>query len=70
MRKNTKDKRKSKVIDATNDLSPPEIGHVYRNRLKPRSDNKKDYIRTIAENTVTFCQGSAGTCKTHIAVGM
>ena len=70
MRKNTKSKRKSKVIDATNDLSPPEIGHVYRNRLKPRSDNQKDYIRTIAENTVTFCQGSAGTGKTHIAVGM
>lgn len=63
MRKNTKAKRKSKVIDATNDLSPPEVGHVYRNRLKPRSDNQKDYIRTIAENTVTFCQGSAGTGK-------
>lgn len=70
MRKNTKAKRKSKVIDATNPLAPPEIGHVYRNRLKPRSENQKDYIRTIAENTVTFCQGSAGTGKTHIAVGM
>jgi phosphate starvation-inducible PhoH-like protein len=70
LRKNTKAKRKSKVIDATNDISPPQIGHIYRNRLKPRSENQKEYIRTIAENTVTFCQGSAGTGKTHIAVGM
>lgn len=70
MRKNTKGKRKSKVIDATNDLSPPEIGHAYRNRLKPRSENQKNYIRTIAENVITFCQGAAGTGKTHIAVGM
>lgn len=69
MRKNTKGKRKSKVIDITN--SPlPEVGPIYRNRLKPRSENQKEYIRTIAENTVTFCQGSAGTGKTHIAVGM
>jgi phosphate starvation-inducible PhoH-like protein len=70
LRKNTKAKRKSKVIDATNSLAPPEVGHIYRNRLKPRSDNQKEYIRTVAENTVTFCQGSAGTGKTHIAVGM
>jgi len=70
LRKNTKAKRKSSVIDATNDISPPEIGHLYRNRLKPRSENQKNYIRTIAENTVTFCQGSAGTGKTHISVGM
>jgi phosphate starvation-inducible PhoH-like protein len=69
LRKNTKAKRKTKVIDATNDISP-EVGPLYRNRLKPRSDNQKEYIRTIAENTLTFCQGSAGTGKTHIAVGM
>jgi len=69
LRKNTKSKKKSKIIDLTNDISPP-LGHAYRNRLKPRSENQKDYIRTIAENTITFCQGAAGTGKTHIAVGM
>lgn len=69
MRKNTKGKQKTKSIDLTNNISPP-IGHIYRNRLKPRSDNQKNYIRTIAENTITFCRGSAGTGKTHIAVGM
>lgn len=60
-------KKKPKVIDATNELNIPS---VYRNRLKPRTDNQKDYIRTLAENTVTFCQGVAGSGKTHIAIGM
>jgi phosphate starvation-inducible protein PhoH and related proteins len=60
-------KKKPKVIDATNELNIPSI---YRNRLKPRTDNQKEYIRTLAENTVTFCQGVAGSGKTHIAIGM
>ena len=60
-------KKKPKVIDATTELNIPS---VYRNRLKPRTDNQKEYIRTLAENTVTFCQGVAGSGKTHIAIGM
>ncbi len=69
MRKNTKNnKKKSKVIDLTNDIQ--STGMIYRNRLKPRTENQKEYIRTIAENTITFCQGVAGSGKTHIAVGM
>lgn len=64
-KKNTK---KKKVIDATNSIKP--TAEVYRNRLKPRSDNQKEYIRAVAENTITFCQGLAGSGKTHIAIGM
>ena len=60
MRKRHNAKKKSKVIDATNDLHIPD---VYRNRLKPRTDNQKEYIRTVAENTITFCQGAAGSGK-------
>jgi phosphate starvation-inducible PhoH-like protein len=68
LRKNSKNaKKKSKVIDGTQELNIPQ---TYRNRLKPRSDNQKEYIRTIAENTITFCQGLAGSGKTHIAIGM
>ena len=70
MRKTTRSKKKTtKVIDATNDLTP-EVGHIYRNRLKPRTENQKEYIRTVVENTVTFCQGVAGSGKTHIAIGL
>ena len=68
MRKNNKDKKKSRVIDATNNVE--SLGSAYRNRLKPRTDNQKEYIRTIAESVVTFCQGVAGSGKTHIAIGM
>ena len=70
MRKKTKNsnKKNNKIIDLTNDVSPN--GAAYRNRLKPRTENQKDYIRTIAENHITFCQGVAGSGKTHIAIGM
>ena len=67
MRKNNK---KKKTIDLTNSIENSQTGHAFRNRLKPRSENQKDYIRTIAENTITFCQGLAGSGKTHIAIGM
>lgn len=65
MRKNNK---KKKAVDLTNDIE--QSGTIYRNRLKPRSENQKEYIRTVAENTITFCQGLAGSGKTHIAIGM
>lgn len=69
MRKNNKGSRKkSKVIDITNDINPN--AYAYRNRLKPRTENQKEYIRAIAENSITFCQGLAGSGKTHIAIGM
>lgn len=69
MRKNTKGKKK-KAVDATKPVINENLGHAYRNRLKPRTENQKEYIRTIAENTITFCQGLAGSGKTHIAIGM
>ena len=61
-------KKKPKVLDATNDIQSSGIAH--RNKLKPRTSNQADYIRTVAENTITFCQGLAGSGKTHIAIGM
>ena len=68
MRKKNNNKKKSKVIDLTNEIQ--QVPAIYRNRLKPRSENQKEYIRTVAENIITFCQGVPGTGKTHIAVGL
>lgn len=69
MKRNSKNKKKStKPIDLTDVVVQQQS--PYRNRLKPRTDNQKEYIRTIAENTITFCQGLAGSGKTHIAMGM
>lgn len=68
MRKNKNGKKKGKVIDLTSPLIPNDP--TYRNRLRPRSENQKDFIRTVAENCITFCHGVAGSGKTHIAIGM
>lgn len=68
MRKNKTTKKKTKVIDATNTIN--SVPEIYRNRLKPRTENQKEYIRIAAENTITFCQGLAGTGKSHIAIGL
>lgn len=71
MRKNNKNtKKKSKVINLTNNIEPASVALTFRHRLKPRTDNQKEYIRMVADNTITFCQGLAGSGKTHIAVGM
>lgn len=71
MRKNNKNsKKKSRPIDATESIVSDTPVTGFRNRLKPRTENQKEYIRTVAENTITFCQGLAGSGKTHIAIGM
>lgn len=68
MRKNNKNaKKKTKVIDLTNPIETP---NVYRNRLRPKTENQANYIRTIVENSITFCHGLAGSGKTHIAIGL
>ena len=68
MRKKTKHNNTKKGADPYK--KPEEIVVGFKNRLKPRSLNQRDYIRTVAENTISFCQGVPGSGKTHIAVGM
>lgn len=64
--------KKDKIIDLSNIAFPENTNDTikYKNRLKPRTENQREYIRTVAENTITFCQGLAGSGKTHIAIGM
>ena len=64
--------RNFSVLDNKKDgfEKPEDIVVGFKNRLKPRSINQKEYIRTVAENTITFCQGVPGSGKTHIAIGM
>lgn len=38
--------------------------------ITPRSENQKQYIKTIADNIITFGLGPAGTGKTFIAVAV
>ena len=39
-------------------------------QLTARSQNQKDYIRSIDTNPISFCTGPAGSGKTHCAIGM
>lgn len=65
-------KKRKGAINATNKIVGDKLSEVQgvKNRLKPKTVNQRDYIRTATENTITFCQGLAGTGKTHIAVGL
>jgi phosphate starvation-inducible PhoH-like protein len=69
LRKKTKN-NKENILDLTNKISQDDIVYSFKNKLKPRSKNQTEYIRTAAENIITFCQGVAGSGKTHIAIGM
>ena len=71
MRKKRQTKaQKSQFIDITKSIIPESYEIQYRNRLKPRTENQKLFIRSIVENDIIFCQGVAGSGKTHIAIGM
>lgn len=72
MRKKNNKTKKPVIVDGTKKLVHDYIDSSagFKNRLKPRTINQKNYIRSIAENTITFCQGVAGSGKTHIAIGM
>ena len=59
MKKNNKKstRKNTKVIDLTNEFKPHQTN--IRKQLKPKTENQAEYIRAIAENTITFCQGLA-----------
>ena len=52
-----------------------EKNQTREEKIKPKSlsgktENQKDYIRSIVENDVVFCSGPAGSGKSYIASGM
>ena len=59
--------RKSAKPRKQQQIQQPEE-RQFRSRLKPKTQNQADLIRTIAENTVTLAMGPAGCGKTKIAV--
>ena len=40
---------------------------LVKNKLQAKSENQKHYINSIYKNSITFCDGPAGSGKTHIA---
>ncbi len=44
---------------------------TYRGRaMRPKTPGQKRYIETVRANTITVCEGPAGTGKTYLAVAM
>ena len=41
-----------------------------KKKIEAKSPNQRKYIRSIKSNDVTFCNGPAGSGKTHLAVAM
>ena len=41
-----------------------------KKKLKPKTDNQAEYIRSMSESDVTFCSGPAGSGKTSVSVGL
>tara|TARA_R100000008_G_scaffold60547_1_gene38051 strand:- start:2476 stop:3150 length:675 start_codon:yes stop_codon:yes gene_type:complete len=54
----------------TSNRSKSKPQREQRKKLKPKSKNQEEYIRSIAESDVTFCTGPAGSGKTAVAVGL
>lgn len=42
---------------------------IYRD-FKPKTKNQAEFLRSIAENDITICNGPAGTGKTMLSIGM
>ena len=50
--------------------SKKEKNQPKNNTLEAKTENQKNYIRSIIENDVTFCTGPSGTGKSFIAAGI
>lgn len=47
-----------------------QFNGVFLRELKPQTPNQHDYIISVAENSISFIQGCAGTGKSYQAVGL
>jgi phosphate starvation-inducible PhoH-like protein len=60
-------KRRKKTNSNTSKI---EQAHYKRTKLEAKSENQAAYIRAAQTSDVIFCDGPAGSGKTHIAVGL
>lgn len=57
--------RRKKLANARPSQSQPR-----RKEVLPRTPNQKLYIDEIYDNDIIFCQGPAGSGKSHVAIGV
>lgn len=61
-------KHKSQKSTQSNQQNQVHPFKDFKSRLRPKTENQSNLIRTIAENTVCLALGPAGTGKTKISV--
>lgn len=69
-RTSSRTSKRAKFIDITKDIIPDIPDIQLKAKLNAKTENQKKLIKTILDNEVTFCQGLAGSGKTHIAIGV
>lgn len=73
-KKQTTNRKEPKRVNRTTAeagfANPKENSGFKPKTLTARSENQREYIKTIRANDITLCHGPAGTGKTHIAIGM
>ncbi len=50
--------------------SAPFTAPSLQEEFKTKTKNQADYVRSMCENDVTFCTGSAGTGKSHCCIAL
>lgn len=70
-RKPTRRPAKRKDVSAPESMKPPQewSGPTLKRVIKPRTKNHAAYLKSMADNTITFALGPAGGGKTYMAVG-
>lgn len=63
-------RKKNKPIKLSEPSLEKKHDTIFRNKLKPISINQNNLIKNVNNNVIVFCQGVAGSGKTHIAVGL
>lgn len=61
------------AVDHNNSFKKPKKQKEKTNQTNPleaKTENQKEYIRSIIENDITFCIGPSGTGKSFIAAGI
>lgn len=61
-------RKKKRRPERPRDERPKEQERVPKSRLRPKTENQAELIRTIAESAVTLAMGPAGSGKTKCAV--
>lgn len=69
-RTGTRTCKRAKFIDVTKDILPEIVDVQLRHRLVAKTENQKLFIKNMLDNEIVFCQGLAGSGKTHLAVGL